>query len=123
MPGTIFRLPDDLTLQRGITYTFLPDGRRIRVPAMNRMQVRAESNSHQEGEDDDIMGALQRMLSGKKGKQFKRKRHGRRVGPARGAGGLKAGGPARFDPGGADPVGQGGLRPVQVVEAAVPVEM
>jgi hypothetical protein len=66
MPGSIYRLPDDRTLQRGITYTFLPDGKRIRVPAMNRMQVHAESQGHQEGEDDDIMQKLTRLLSGKK---------------------------------------------------------
>jgi hypothetical protein len=66
MPGTIFRLPDDLSLQRGITYTFLPDGRRLRVPSMNRLQVRAESQSHQEGHDSDIVQALQDIISGKK---------------------------------------------------------
>ena len=68
MPGTIYRLPDDMSLQRGITYTFLPDGRSIRVPAMNRLDVRAAAQSHQEGEDDDIMQALQQILSGKRGK-------------------------------------------------------
>ena len=66
MTGTIFRLPDDLTLQRGITYTFLPDGRRMRVPAMNRLDVRAASQGHQENEDSDIMEALQQILTGKK---------------------------------------------------------
>ena len=68
MPGTIYRLPDDMTLQRGITYTFLPDGRSIRVPAMNRLDVRAAAQSHQEGEDGDIIQALQQILSGKRGK-------------------------------------------------------
>jgi len=68
MPGTIYRLPDDTTLQRGITYTFLPDGRSIRVPAMNRLDVRAAAQGHQEGEDGDIMQALQQILSGKRGK-------------------------------------------------------
>jgi len=66
MTGTIFRLPDDLTLQRGITYTFLPDGRRMRVPAMNRLDVRAASQGHQENEDSDIIEALQQILTGKK---------------------------------------------------------
>ena len=68
MPGTIYRLPDDMTLQRGITYTFLPDGRSIRVPAMNRLDVRAAAQGHQEGEDGDIMQALQQILTGKRGK-------------------------------------------------------
>tara|TARA_B100000809_G_scaffold213444_1_gene217790 strand:- start:44 stop:394 length:351 start_codon:yes stop_codon:yes gene_type:complete len=66
MPGTIYRLPDDLTLQRGITYTFLPDGRRMRVPAMNRLDVRAEAQGHQENEDTDIAQALKQLLGGKK---------------------------------------------------------
>ena len=68
MPGTIYRLPDDMSLQRGITYTFLPDGRSLRVPAMNRLDVRAAAQSHQDGEDGDIMQALQQILSGKRGK-------------------------------------------------------
>ena len=66
MTGTIFRLPDDLTLQRGITYTFLPDGRRMRVPTMNRLEVRAASQGHQNNEDGDIVEALQKLLTGKK---------------------------------------------------------
>jgi len=68
MPGTIYRLPDDMTLQRGITYTFLPDGRSIRVPAMNRLDVRAAAEGHRQVEDGDIMQALQQILSGKRGK-------------------------------------------------------
>ena len=68
MPGTIYRLPDDRTLQRGITYTFLPDGRSIRVPAMNRLDVRASAESHREDEDGDIVEALQQILMGKRGK-------------------------------------------------------
>ena len=52
--GTIYDLPDDLTLQRGITYTFLPDGKAIRVPAMNRLNVRAAAQGHQEDEDGDM---------------------------------------------------------------------
>ena len=64
--GTIFRLPDDMQLQRGITYTILPDGRSLRVPAMNRLQVRAESQSHEEDGDHDAMQALTDILKGKK---------------------------------------------------------
>lgn len=66
MTGTIFRLPDDTRLQRGMTYTFLPDGKQMRVPAMNRLDVRAAAQGHQENEDGDIMKALQRLMSGKK---------------------------------------------------------
>ena len=63
MPGTIYRLPDDLTLQRGITYTFLPDGRALRVPSMNRMSVRAAAQGHQENEDSDVVEALTQLIS------------------------------------------------------------
>ena len=112
MPGSIYRLPDDLTLQRGITYTFLPDGKRIRVPAMNRMQVRAESQGHQEGEDADVMQALTALLSGKK----KAPRQRRGAGPggfARQRPGIR-GGLAREDPN--EPDHGAGLRPVAVQE-------
>lgn len=66
MPGTIFRLPDITSLQRGITYTILPDGRSIRVPAMTRLTVRANAESHHKKEGDDIVQALQDLLAGKK---------------------------------------------------------
>ena len=112
MPGSIYRLPDDLTLQRGITYTFLPDGKRIRVPAMNRMQVRAESQGHQEGEDADVMQALTALLSGKKAPRHRR---GGAV-PADGPGGIRhiRGGEPRNDPN--EPDHGAGLRPVAVQE-------
>ena len=66
MTGTIFRLPDDMRLQRGITYTIMPDGRSLRVPTMNRMQVRAESESHEQDQGKGMMQALQDILKGKK---------------------------------------------------------
>ena len=65
-PGSIYRLPDDMSLQRGITYTFLPDGRSMQVPSMNRMMVRASAEGHQENENQDIMSALQQIISGKR---------------------------------------------------------
>jgi len=84
MPGTIFRLPDDLTLQRGITYTFLPDGRRIQVPSMNRLEVRASAQGHQDDEDADIAEALQQLLTGKRGKaSFNKMGRAERVGARR----------------------------------------
>ena len=66
MVGTIFRLPDDRFLQRGVTFTIMPDGRSLRVPAMSRLSVRADSQSHEENGDHDIMEALQNILKGKK---------------------------------------------------------
>ena len=66
MVGTIFDLPDDMRLQRGMTFTILPDGRSLRVPSMNRLQVRADSQSHEEDGDHDAMQALTDMLRGKK---------------------------------------------------------
>jgi hypothetical protein len=65
-PGSIYRLPDDMSLQRGITYTFLPDGRSMQVPSMNRMMVRASAEGHQENENQDIVSALQQIISGKR---------------------------------------------------------
>ena len=56
--GTIFRLPDITALVRGITFTILPDGQSMRVPAMHRAEVRAHSNRHAEGEETEIMQAL-----------------------------------------------------------------
>ena len=65
-PGSIYRLPDDMSLQRGITYTYLPDGRSMRLPSMNKMMVRASAEGHQEDENQDIMSALQQIISGKR---------------------------------------------------------
>jgi hypothetical protein len=70
MPGTIYRMRDDPSIVRGITYTFLPDGKSIRVPAMNRLLVRAAAESHNNGESNDIIQALQNIIMGKKGKKF-----------------------------------------------------
>ncbi len=64
--GTIFRLPDVTSLVRGVTFTILPDGRSIEVPAMNRVDVRAHSNRHDADDDDDITQALHNLLHGKK---------------------------------------------------------
>ena len=64
--GTIFRLPDIPSLQRGVTFTILPDGSRMRVPVMNRMDVRAHSEKHANGEEDQIMKALHNLMHGKK---------------------------------------------------------
>ena len=63
--GTIFRLPDLTSLVRGITFTILPDGQSMRVPAMNRAEVRAQSNKHAEGEEGEIMQALHDLMHGK----------------------------------------------------------
>jgi len=108
MPGTIFRLPDITSLQRGITYTILPDGKSIRVPAMTRLTVRANAESHNKKEGDDIMQALQDLLAGKK--PVEGRAHFNRRGQARGnqvmpdRPNIRAHGdgvrPARVEPGG-----------------------
>ena len=89
MVGTIFRLPDDMLLQRGVTFTILPDGRSLRVPAMNRLQVRAASQSHEEGDGKHMMQALQDILMGKRSMK-KRPRldmgHEDKINPNRGRG-------------------------------------
>ena len=97
MPGTIYRMRDDPTIVRGITYTFLPDGKSIRVPAMNRLLVRAAAESHNNDESGEIMQALQNIIMGKKGKQFNKKGqagaapHGAPVAPVAGEGLRQAG--------------------------------
>ena len=53
------------SLVRGITFTILPDGQSMRVPAMNRAEVRAHSNKHAEGEQNEIMQALHDLMHGK----------------------------------------------------------
>ena len=66
MVGTIFRLPDDIQLQRGITFTILPDGQSMRVPVMHRQEVRAQNEAHAQNEQHDMVEALQDILQGKK---------------------------------------------------------
>ncbi len=91
MEGTIFRLPDDTQLQRGITFTIMPDGRSLRVPAMSRIQVRAASQSHDEGGGQDMMQALKDILKGKKisGREMNRRGPGRERLPGGGREGLR----------------------------------
>ena len=92
MEGTIFRLPDDTALQRGVTFTILPDGRSLRVPAMSRLQVRAASQSHEEGDGQDMMQALKDILKGKKsvsGREMNRRGPSRERLPGGGREGLR----------------------------------
>ena len=44
--GNWRHLPDDLSLQRGPTIVILPDGRRLRVPAMTKRVVQAPGDEH-----------------------------------------------------------------------------
>ena len=46
MPGSIYRLPDDMRLQRGPTLVRLPGGREVRVPATERRSVATQSQQH-----------------------------------------------------------------------------
>ena len=112
MPGTIFRLPDDSNLQRGITFTILPDGRSLRVPAMSRFTVRAESQKHEQDGDKNMMQALQDILHGKK--PVKKRARFRRDGSVGVQSGNRPGvraGPAPVDPNaGFRPVMEGGER-------------
>ena len=64
--GSWRHLPDDLSLQRGPTIVILPDGRRIRVPAMTKRLVQAPGDAHDAKDGDDIVKTLQAMLQGKK---------------------------------------------------------
>ena len=64
--GTIFRLPDDPSLVRGVTFTILPEGRKLRVPVMHRQDVRAQNEAHTQNESHDIVQALQDIIQGRK---------------------------------------------------------
>ena len=119
MTGTIFRLPDDIQLQRGVTFTILPDGRSLRVPAMNRLTVRSESQSHDENDNHDYLQALQDILKGKKPVRGRARfmpgglgrAGGNRVNPRA----HLRGGPAPVDPGeGFRPVMEGGERVLEI---------
>lgn len=111
MVGTIFNLPDQTYLQRGITFTILPDGRPLRVPAMNRQTVRSQSESHRADEGHDLVQALENILKGKAPVEGKARfnRHGVAHGARRqlGRAGPIRGGPAPFE----DPQ-HAGLRPM-----------
>ena len=66
MVGYFTRMLDDKSLVRGVTYTILPDGESMRVPVMNRREVRAAAQMHTGDEDHDAMQALKDILAGKK---------------------------------------------------------
>ena len=91
-PGSVYSTPDDLRLQRGYTFTYMPDGRMLKVPAMMRQNVQALSESHRQDEGHDIVQALQDIIAGRKpvpGRaRFNRhgRAHGNRVYEHRGAG-------------------------------------
>ena len=85
-------LPDDLSLQRGPTIVILPDGRRLRVPAMSKRSVHAPGNKHDADEGEDMLKSLQAMLAGKHGGPkpapgFHRRERHRVGGPGVGRGG------------------------------------
>ena len=66
MVGYFTRMLDDRSLVRGVTYTIMPDGESIRVPVMNRRDVRAAAQMHTGDEDHDAMQALKDILGGRK---------------------------------------------------------
>ena len=65
-PGSVYSTPDDFSLQRSYTFTYMPDGRMVKVPAMMRQDVRAQSESHKQDESHDIVQALQDLVAGRK---------------------------------------------------------
>jgi hypothetical protein len=99
-----------MQLQRGITFTIMPDGQNVRVPAMSRLEVRAESQSHEEAGGHDMVQALADILKGKKPVPG-RARHNR-IGVAHGNRVERHKGPVR-----GDPAGREGLRPAALPPA------
>ena len=112
MTGTYYKLPDETTLQRGYTFTIMPDGRMLRVPSMSRLQVRAESESHKEDGDHDMIQALQDILRGKKPVPGRARMN--RRGQAQGNRVAEGGGVAEYRHG-------QGVRPLRQHEPARPV--
>ena len=65
MPGSIFRLPDDMRLQRGPTLVRLPGGREVRVPATERRSVATPSQQHDMNSAQARMQMMMAILAGK----------------------------------------------------------
>jgi hypothetical protein len=64
--GTILRLPDDRRLVRGHTYTILPNGRMVKVPAALKQKVSAPAEVHDQEEGAEIMDVLKALMEGRK---------------------------------------------------------
>ena len=64
-PGSIYRLPDDMRLQRGPTLVRLPGGREVRVPATERRSLATASQGHDMNTAQSKMAMMMAILSGK----------------------------------------------------------
>jgi len=64
--GAIWRLPDDERLQRGYTYTILPDGRMVKVPASLKQKVHAPSQVHEQKHGSEMVELLKSLMEGRK---------------------------------------------------------
>ena len=60
MPGSIYRLPDDMRLQRGPTLVRLPGGREVRVPANERRNIATASQQH---DTNSAQARMQMMMA------------------------------------------------------------
>ena len=65
MPGSIYRLPDDMRLQRGPTLVRLPGGREVRVPANERRSVSTMTQQHDMNSAQSRMQMMMALLRGK----------------------------------------------------------
>lgn len=61
-PGSIYRLPDIPSLTRGVTYTFMPNGKKMKVPAQTKRTV--SMHSHDQIEGEGFAEALKKLLAG-----------------------------------------------------------
>ncbi len=64
--GSILTLPDYLRLVRGHTYTILPNGRMVKVPAALKQKVSAPAEVHDQEEGAEIMDVLRSLMEGRK---------------------------------------------------------
>ena len=64
--GAIWRLPDDERLVRGYTYSVLPDGRMVKVPAALKQHAGAPSEIHDQKAGSEMVELLRALMEGKK---------------------------------------------------------
>ena len=65
-PGAIYRLPDDPRLQRGHTIVKLHSGKDMIVPANFKQHAASNAQSHDMGDNQQVLQQMLAMMTGKK---------------------------------------------------------